>query len=141
MRLCMMVRLTAPRIAYFNLGLCYKNGTGTIENLTTAAEWFEKAAEAGHVRAQYNIGLCYEHGTGVEKHSAKAIEWLRRASEAHDIEAWCHLEELLRTEAAQELLGTAATQNNQNSHETDTPSNRSVPKKSILERWWRRNRT
>ena len=52
-----------------------------------AAEWFRKAAEQGHVKAQYHLGLCYKEGTGVPKDEECAEKWLRKAAQQGDTDA------------------------------------------------------
>lgn len=45
--------------AQYNLGVCYKNGTGTQKDEAEAVKWYRLAAEQGHADAQYNLGWCY----------------------------------------------------------------------------------
>lgn len=42
-----------------DLGVLYYNGEGVAKDLAKAAEWYRKAAEKKHVRAQYNLGILY----------------------------------------------------------------------------------
>lgn len=44
-----------------------------------AFEWFEKAAEKGHGRAQHNLGVLYQQGVGTQRDFKKARYWLERA--------------------------------------------------------------
>ena len=53
--------------AQFNLGLCYYNGDGVLQDYNQAAYWFTKAAEQGDASSQYSLGLCYNTGEGVPK--------------------------------------------------------------------------
>lgn len=43
--------------AQFNMGQAYKLGRGVPADLNTATEWYRKAAEQGHLKAQDNYGL------------------------------------------------------------------------------------
>src|SRR5436190_1771469 len=43
--------------AQFNMGQAYKLGRGVPMDAPLALEWFRKAAEKGHLRAQDNYGL------------------------------------------------------------------------------------
>ncbi|MFQ7388115.1 MAG: tetratricopeptide repeat protein [Escherichia sp.] len=43
-----------------------------------AKDWFEKAAEKGHVDAQYNLGVIYENGEGVSQNYQQAKAWYER---------------------------------------------------------------
>ena len=49
-----------------------------------AAEYFQKAAEEGHVDAQFNLGILYAKGLGVPKNKEDALRWLgKAASQGH----------------------------------------------------------
>ena len=50
------------------------------KNDASAADWFRKAAEQGHVLAQYKLGAMYDQGEGVPKDQAKAVEWWNKAA-------------------------------------------------------------
>ncbi len=52
-----------------------------------AAEWYLRAAEAGHVEAMYEIGQCYWGGSGVPEDEKKAAKWYRKAAKAGHVEA------------------------------------------------------
>ena len=66
----------------------YANGIGGVEqDLSLAAQWFEKAAERGVVDSQYNIGYLYEFGFGVPKNEVEAYVWYGIASKQGDSEA------------------------------------------------------
>ncbi len=67
--------------AQFNLGFCYENGQGVMQNYVEAAKWYRMAAEQGFVRAQKNLGACYERGLGVPKSQAEADKWFHKAAE------------------------------------------------------------
>lgn len=45
-----------------------------------AFQWFEKAANKGHARAQHNLGVLYQQGVGTERDFQKARHWLERAA-------------------------------------------------------------
>lgn len=79
--------LRGDKEAQFLVGVIYKRGVGTEQNLSAAAKWFEKAASQGHVDAQYNIGLMYATGKGVIEDHLIADKWLRRAAEQGDSDA------------------------------------------------------
>ena len=46
-----------------------------------AMEWWERAAQNGHLVSQFNMALFYAVGTGVERNKEKAIYWARVAME------------------------------------------------------------
>ena len=45
--------------AQFELGKCYRRGSGIKRDFTLAVEWYRKAAEQGNAPAQNNLGRCY----------------------------------------------------------------------------------
>ena len=47
-----------------------------------AAEWFEKAVEAGSVDAAFQLGMMYREGQGVQKSVDRAVSLLEMAAEA-----------------------------------------------------------
>ena len=67
--------------AQYLLGEAYYYGLGgTEENFFKAVEWYTKAAEQGHPKAQNWLGVCYATGNGVRKDIFKAIEWWEKAA-------------------------------------------------------------
>ena len=66
----------------FNLGiLCIYNYDGLPEDLKKPEEWFQKAANQGHVPAQYYLARTYEEGLGgVTPDLEKAVEWYTKAA-------------------------------------------------------------
>ena len=76
------------------MGVMYYNGAGVEQDYEKAAEWIEKAAEQGNVKAQKTLGDFYLYGVGVEQDEEKAIEWYNRAAEQGDLEAYFVVEEL-----------------------------------------------
>ena len=56
----------------------YENGRGLEQNHPLAVEWYCKAAEQGHSKAQYLLGRMYENGTGVKKNDGLAMEWFHK---------------------------------------------------------------
>ena len=67
----------------FNLGImCIYDYDALPENLKKPEEWFQKAANQGHVPAQYYLARTYEEGLGgVTPDLEKAVEWYTRAVE------------------------------------------------------------
>ena len=48
---------------------------GTEKSKREAVEWYRKAANSGHARAQRKLADCYEKGEGVPKDDAEAAKW------------------------------------------------------------------
>ena len=64
-----------------NLGVCYRRGTGVVQSLELAFQWYMKAALLGDVYGIFNVAECYFKGEGVEKDLTKAFEWYLKAAE------------------------------------------------------------
>jgi uncharacterized protein len=70
------------------LALVYAQGlAGTSRDEKRAVELFEKAAAAGHVRAQINLGILYMRGQGVPADLIQARAWLEKAAAGGDPQA------------------------------------------------------
>ena len=65
--------------AQYNLGVCYANGRGVVEDCATAAEWYGKAVAQEHAGAQNNLGVLYLDGKGVEKNYTIALDLFQKA--------------------------------------------------------------
>jgi len=50
-------------------------------DIVKAAEWFEIAAQAGHVEAMVEYALCLELGCGVDPSEEEALDWYTKAAE------------------------------------------------------------
>jgi TPR repeat protein len=65
----------SPRAAaMMNLGRLYAAGNGLPLDYRQAANWFERAIEAGDIQAPLGLGLLYERGNGVPRDTKKAME-------------------------------------------------------------------
>lgn len=63
--------------AAFNLGQAYRLGRGVPINLAAAKDWFERAANKGHVDAQTTLGLLlFQNGD-----QAEGLRWLKSAAD------------------------------------------------------------
>lgn len=63
--------------AQFNMGQAYKLGRGVPTDVPIAMEWFRKAAEQGHLRAEDNYGiLLFQQGA-----QEQAVPYLRKSAE------------------------------------------------------------
>jgi TPR repeat protein len=67
--------------AQYDLGRCYRDGTGVRKDALEAVKWYRKAAEQGHAEAQHDLGRCYLFGQGVPKDEAEGVKWWRKAAE------------------------------------------------------------
>jgi localization factor PodJL len=73
--------------AQFEVAVRYAEGRGVQQNLTDAAEWFERAAKQGLVPAQFRLGGLYEKGLGVKKDLETARRLYLAAGEAGNAKA------------------------------------------------------
>jgi localization factor PodJL len=73
--------------AMHNLGVYLFRGEGGAQDLTSAAQWFGKAATNGVVESQYNLGLLYQSGSGLPKDLVRARAWFERAAAKGDAQA------------------------------------------------------
>ena len=61
--------------ALFHMGKFYANGTGVPSDGLKARQWYEKAIQAGELRACCNLGLMYLAGSGIEKNPRKGVQF------------------------------------------------------------------
>ena len=74
--------------AQYQIGICYKEGTGVRKNMKMSAQWFTKSAEQGHAKAQFQIGLAYNFKIfGVKPDPQKALYWMTKSAEQGCVEA------------------------------------------------------
>jgi TPR repeat protein len=73
--------------AQFELGVMYAKGTGVVEDVSEAFNWFLKAAEQGIVGAQAEIGWMYKYGKGTPQNYNESVKWYRKAGEQGDVKA------------------------------------------------------
>ena len=54
----------------------YDKGEGVIKDAAEAVNWYRKAANQGHAKAQLNLGVMYARGEGIIKDDILAHMWL-----------------------------------------------------------------
>ncbi len=59
----------------------------TARQIDKALRWYERAANAGHVRAQYNLGLLYLKGEHVPWDGFTGMAWISKAAKSGDTKA------------------------------------------------------
>jgi TPR repeat protein len=70
------------------LAIVYAQGlAGTPRDEARALQLFERAAAAGHTRAQINLGILYLRGLGVQRDVVNARAWLEKAAASGDPQA------------------------------------------------------
>jgi TPR repeat protein len=68
-------RETESSAAQLFLGFMYAKGLGLAPDLTTAAEWYDRAAEQDNMLAQIRLGFMYRRGEGVTQDLIQAYLW------------------------------------------------------------------
>jgi TPR repeat protein len=63
-------------------------------DIDKALKWYERAANAGHVRAQYNLGLLYLKGEHVPWDGFTGMAWISKAAKSGDAKAQALLRRL-----------------------------------------------
>ena len=69
-----------PGEAEYQQGLVFYEGTSVERNFSKAAQFFLKAAEAGHIGAQYNLGIMNFFGQTGGQDFANATKWFEKAA-------------------------------------------------------------
>jgi localization factor PodJL len=77
--------------AQYEIALRFADGRGVPQNLTEAADWFDRAAKQGLVVAQFRLGGFYEKGFGVKKDLEAARRLYTAAGEAGNAKAMHNL--------------------------------------------------
>ena len=72
--------------AQFIIGNTFVNINGTL-----GLEWYTKAAQQGHVKAQSKVGIAHAIADGTTRDYQKAAYWLKKAAENGDADAQKHL--------------------------------------------------
>lgn len=88
--------------AKYEIGRCYFYGSAGEQDQAKACQWYQKAADDGHLLAQYDLAECYEKGEGVEKNLDQALRWYRTAADKGSAEAKLRVVELT------DVLGSSA---------------------------------
>jgi localization factor PodJL len=74
-------------VAQFEIAQRFADGRGLPQNLSAAAEWYERAAKQGLAPAQFRLGGLYEKGLGVKKDLDAARRFYELAGEAGNAKA------------------------------------------------------
>jgi TPR repeat protein len=64
----------------FKLGLKYRDGNQTTQSYTTAAQWFQKAADAGYAPAQFELAALLRLGLGAPQDQDAARRMVEKAA-------------------------------------------------------------
>ena len=68
----------------YAVGRAYFRGEGASKDLVKAAEFFRKAADQSHRKAQANLGSMYIQGRGVAADPNEAMRLFKEAAKAND---------------------------------------------------------
>ncbi|WP_455219994.1 tetratricopeptide repeat protein [Kaarinaea lacus] len=67
---------------YYRLGLSYLTGDDEEVQLEKSAQYFQKAADKHHAKAQYQLAKLYKQGIGVKQNESLYRKWLGKAASA-----------------------------------------------------------
>ncbi|WP_455197333.1 SEL1-like repeat protein [Kaarinaea lacus] len=67
---------------YYRMGLAALTADGNKRQVGKAAEYFQKAAQENHGKAQYQLAKLYQQGIGVEQDQDLHRQWLEKAAHA-----------------------------------------------------------
>lgn len=73
--------------AQFIVATRFLDGNGIEADVTSAARWYQKAADGGLAPAQYRLATLFERGRGVPKDAATAFVWYKRAAEQGNVKS------------------------------------------------------
>ena len=65
--------------AWWDIGVCYRDGLGVKKDMKKAIHWFEKAADRNYDNACVSLGDLYYYGQSVKQDYKKAFELYNRA--------------------------------------------------------------
>eukprot|EP00834_Sanchytrium_tribonematis_P007662 NODE_729_length_4379_cov_1.289486.p1 type:complete len:646 gc:universal NODE_729_length_4379_cov_1.289486:1967-3904(+) len=65
------------------IGLCHKNGRGTVKNPLKAFEMYQKASDLNIPAGHYHMGWCYKKGTGCDQKDEMALKYFKMAALSH----------------------------------------------------------
>lgn len=77
--------------AAFEIGIRYAEGRGVAQDYTTAAKWYERAAQNGIIPATFRLGTLYEKGLGLKKDVDAARRYYLDAAEKGSAKAMHNL--------------------------------------------------
>lgn len=69
-------------VTWWELGMMYLDGIGTVADPEEAYRWVSRAAEAGNVNGMISRGVMLATGEGVAEDDAAARHWYQRAAES-----------------------------------------------------------
>lgn len=69
------------------IGYCYKNGFGIIQNYAQAKKWFLQAANLGNSKAMYEMGELYYYGNSLQVDYKTAASWYQKAADCGEYRA------------------------------------------------------
>lgn len=78
-------------LAAYNLGVAYRDGTGTAIDGPMAVKWFERASLARDTVATFNLAVIYDEGKLVPEDNVKAARLYRQAADAGNVDAMVNL--------------------------------------------------
>jgi localization factor PodJL len=84
--------------AQFEVASRLAEGKGLDQDLTEAAQWYQRAAANGFPMAQFRLGTLYERGLGVKPDPQRAQIWYERAAAQGNVKAMHNLAVLIASQ-------------------------------------------
>jgi localization factor PodJL len=84
-------------LAQFAIAARFARGALGKPDMAKAAEWYERAAAAGHAPSQYQLAALLERGAGVPKDAAQARKWYGKSAVQGNVKAMHNLAVLMTT--------------------------------------------
>jgi TPR repeat protein len=75
-----MAAAAGGREGQFRHGLTFLEGRGVVQDYRSALDWFQRAAEQNHPKAQRRLGQMYADGRGTPVDTIQADVWLSLAT-------------------------------------------------------------
>ncbi|MFO1170335.1 MAG: SEL1-like repeat protein [Hyphomicrobiaceae bacterium] len=85
-------------VAQYQIASQFARGALGAPDIAKAAEWYGRAAKAGHAPSQYQLGALLQRGSGIDQNLAEARSWYAKATSAGHIKAMHNLAVLLTSE-------------------------------------------
>lgn len=84
-------------VAAYNLGVAYRDGTGTQADGALAVQWFERASAAKDNLGAFNLAVMLDEGTQVAEDNEKAARFYRLAADLGNVDAMINLALMLES--------------------------------------------
>ena len=85
-------------VAQYQVASQFARGALGAPDIAKAADWYGRAARAGHAPSQYQLGALLQRGSGIDQNLTEARSWYAKATAAGHVKAMHNLAVLLTSE-------------------------------------------